>query len=737
MHKLPLSPLYSVEVDDAGYLSGTVFEGALGFVIKIATTDGTFRALKVPRLLADTDKDNAYISSILEHEIAIARKLVGSPGLTGVDHGGQSVLRESVIADRQQAVLVQFSKELKPRFCLVSTDPKTDKLIFVPPLEGLSWLTKTMFQQAIAASSGGANRDAASTVVLRRPADGAASMDAALFSFSQSQAGHDQANMLESTWYLGLPSPVYFWREGTFEYAVRKDIRKAWDWRKHCDFCGQTAIGLRSLYTLNVTHGDLRPANIMYGLYPELPGDYLLIDYASFGGLSGIFHAPESNESGITRLGADIQEARQSPFYPVERRVGRERENCDSVFIRRSKDQWAVHVGYRSDMFEKGTDKLNAVTEAQLKAVLEGAAFSESSSEWKTGDRIRIRDFVFQVDGWKNGSTGFSLCSNRAWLVHNNRILIPLPSNAFDHKDRILSISRTFPIWQWSMATDFFSLGVLLLYSLYFAGDPKAPDSAKSLTDADDEFEAMIAVMSTVQHARVILPNVAAVARLLEQIWKDPTFADAADFHPGVLAALRLVGTDDDVRWKEPLLDSADKEQIDIEDDECLLGRTWAVAMSVVQTTPGAERVLNAVGKNLAVFVSLIDLAMQLMHRKEDLKKGSEASPKGLNSWMCIDRTATADASKVSELISYISDTGDGLHQRFQHEKFICPDAKVLSYSSRNETLLRIQMRNMESKIADVVDDMEGSVFLAPKIKRLRDSLSAIRLLAAVDTDGS
>jgi serine/threonine protein kinase len=700
-HVIQLSN-FAIEVDNRGFLAGTVFEGALGFVVKIAVNVDQPRALKIPRLLADTDRDNDYVCSITENEVRTGAVLAnGSQALALLDNGAKSLLCGIAGDGLLDAVIVQFSKELKPRFCFVSADTVSQKLTFSPNLDELKpWLTFEVWKQAIAVARSG-EKQLTNTVVLRFRPGHAESTNPEIVSLRQQQAGRDTGGSPEESWFLGLPSPVYFWHEGTLEYAVRKGTRGSWGWRKHGLLCQQLARGLASLYRRGFVHGDLRPANVMYVSQPDQPNDYSLIDYASFSMLTGAMRnpSPSTDGSNKTLLGADINEARQSPFYPVERRVGRERENCDTVVIRRLDDKWNVHVGYRLDMFESETDQLTEDTQKQMKEAMTSSQLS-SSAEWKRGDRIRIRDFVFQLEGWQIGPAGFSLASKHAWLVNNNRILVPLPAESFDNKDRVLSVSRTFPIWQWSMATDFFSLGVTLLYSLYFGRSSERTATAKAI-NLDNEFEALIAVMSTVQYAGVILPNLAATAGLLETVWKDRKFGS---FTRDRIAALRLIDESSGVKW-----DLSGTKTATLEDNQCLLGRTWAVAMSVVQTTPGAHRILRAVDRNLAIFVCLVNLAMQLMHRRENLLEACDGQmPAGLMRWICDDRTVAPQPDKVDQLIDYITDIDAGLLQRFENAtNFECPEEKILDYSSRNETSLRIEVRKKDSRIESL--DQENS----------------------------
>src|SRR4051812_7124503 len=65
-----------INVDDRGYVTGDSFEGALGCVIQLQDYRNPThkRALKIPRLLADTVRENAYICTLTENEVTNVQK---------------------------------------------------------------------------------------------------------------------------------------------------------------------------------------------------------------------------------------------------------------------------------------------------------------------------------------------------------------------------------------------------------------------------------------------------------------------------------------------------------------------------------------------------------------------------------------------------------------------------------------------------------------------------------------
>ena len=77
-----LNPTYYVRVDENGYVTGPAPRGALGCVLQLVKT-GAARprfALKIPRLLADTVRENANIVLVTEDEVANALEVGAKPG---------------------------------------------------------------------------------------------------------------------------------------------------------------------------------------------------------------------------------------------------------------------------------------------------------------------------------------------------------------------------------------------------------------------------------------------------------------------------------------------------------------------------------------------------------------------------------------------------------------------------------------------------------------------------------
>ena len=717
-------------IDAKGFATGTVYEGALGFVLQTTTPAGR-HALKLPRLMADTDRENYYIAGVMDQEArnaALIRPIVGSEDTTAVP-GIPGVLATLVEADalkqifygpnsQELALIVSFAKDSPPRFCLVTYDPLNKALTFEPNGTSVGeWLTPELWLSARDLFRGGPQAAGRACVTLRRSG-------AEILANGRGVTGDD-------TWFLGVPSPVYEWKTGTLEQAVRSNRRPAWTWTDHLNFCARMAGGLETLYAANFVHGDLRPANIMYEGDPGNWQNYCLIDYSSFSAITQAVQLPPTNEPDATVVGVPVAEARQSPFYPIERRVGREREDGDTVVIRRRDGYWFVHVGFRSQIFEKG--KLSQGSEeafSELNTMLKTGTMAlpqSSPGQWLSGDRIRVRDFVFGVDAWHEGVSGNTYGGRGAWLVYNNRVLVPLDSA---DGDRVLSVSRTAPLWQWSMATDMYSLGVLLLYSWFYDPAGCLPESPREgiqdgaegprlrqdemspgwFARREDEFVAMIAAMSNPFYAREIIPEIAGIAALLRRLGFNQEFNRDTG---GRLVRLRVVEKDGQLDIKEaldePAVEETEAAEALLADQKTLLGRVYAAASLMTQSTPGLWRVLYSTGRNLAWFVCLVETAVGLMHRRDDV--GNPEADKGVAAaldlkWMAQNRAEKPDFRKMEEVRNHFRDLL-AVFPRFANG-FVCNPRSILGYRPANEVVLRRQNNDLGDRLTEIFRVVEN-----------------------------
>src|SRR6185295_1050295 len=80
-HRLWISAKWYIPVDDNGECTGLCLEGALGFVVQLLSGEGKelCRALKMPRLLGETHRENAYISDLMEKELQAVQEVIEKP----------------------------------------------------------------------------------------------------------------------------------------------------------------------------------------------------------------------------------------------------------------------------------------------------------------------------------------------------------------------------------------------------------------------------------------------------------------------------------------------------------------------------------------------------------------------------------------------------------------------------------------------------------------------------------
>src|SRR5689334_20527509 len=72
---------FYIPVDERGYVEGPCFEGMLGCVMQLRSgREDANLALKIPRLLADTIEENAYICRLTEDEMNAVRRINAGGG---------------------------------------------------------------------------------------------------------------------------------------------------------------------------------------------------------------------------------------------------------------------------------------------------------------------------------------------------------------------------------------------------------------------------------------------------------------------------------------------------------------------------------------------------------------------------------------------------------------------------------------------------------------------------------
>jgi hypothetical protein len=281
-------------------------------------------ALKIPRLMGETHRENAYISDLMNKELSSVRAIglteeISESGLLptkslleeGGPMRGRIVTANGLAPARKwngSIVLVCFEKGLNPRFCLVKESKDGSELERFPPGTTDFPITKGSLIESLEKCSRMGDRPWASTIFIdlgTMQEGGQLITQRATTYFNEQDAL--QVNPTGKTWHTSLPSVAYRWAPGTLQEAISLHKRGAsWDIRGHLILTEMLCKGLNSLHSKGKLHADLRPANIAYVGDPARPSSYCLSDYGSFAesgarGPDGQFHPALRAYSKISR----------------------------------------------------------------------------------------------------------------------------------------------------------------------------------------------------------------------------------------------------------------------------------------------------------------------------------------------------------------------------------------------------------------------------------------------------
>lgn len=517
-HRIWVNANYYLRVDHEGFITGTCYEGALGCVVPLLSTyDQNRLALKIPRMLADTVRENAFISQVVHSESLIVyranEEYKATAGLIPVQAYGRDVLRgvrelrnaPTLDARRQDGCILLFSfgKDRNPRICAVAYKDG-QRTVFPPGCEAdLSFLTQPLWERALAAACNIEDSAAASYYFEVWP-KAHTSMNTATISHAPLLSTMETTEWSQ-VWFGALPSILYNWANGTLQEMVSQGRLQEWSLDQHYELCCRVLRGVDTLHSKHFIHGDLRPANIMTCGVANAPEDFVVGDYGSFSEELSQFGSPQTGGSGHTTVGG-LGRHRTSVFYAPERRTGVERETADVALILSEledvdvKEEYFLYFGWRSRMLDPRT---NAPDETLLQTLREDwRRMIDAKREDRPasvgdrlarGDRLRVREFIFTVleaeefEDAEDGAEGQQAsgqaserrsfgkrtvfrCHRRFAQVLHERLTV------FNHQQKdladctVIGLPNYVELRQWSAATDLYGTGALILYTVFMSG---------------------------------------------------------------------------------------------------------------------------------------------------------------------------------------------------------------------------------------------------------------------------
>jgi serine/threonine protein kinase len=519
-----------IPVDAKGYATGFCPEGAFGHIVRLfrlkgETPEPANVALKIPRLRGDSNRENAYILQVLEHEetevieindvLTADTRLVRSVNEKPLLREARPELRRTQDSLEQEGhvVFVSYEKGLPPRFvCIKSLSGQTatsnkseiksdtsHRFSIIPPGAApsiMQWLTVPVWTEM--------------EIHSRRKEKGAkASLwTKPVFQSRDPLADDAQKGLLLSqsldlakapaSWYAAIPSILFQWSEGTLQKAVSSGILAKWDLPTLFSLFEGISSGLAFLHKLGKLHCDIRPANIMAIGDPDEAASYVLGDYGSFSkGIRNFESPPNVEATDNTQIGPMVGRQRRAPFYSSERRTAEESEDeGDIAVVIRPTDAVAsedyfIYIGWASEFKNlKPTDPQNKEVWNRLQTLPQTISQGDGNSPKRAddllceGDRVRIGDIVLEVvrsTRTKDGNLLFR-CKKRFARIIQERLSVIADEEELND-GQSFSISQLIEYRQWSAATDLYGMASVFLYCVFNRGESKLAEDSKVARD--------------------------------------------------------------------------------------------------------------------------------------------------------------------------------------------------------------------------------------------------------------
>lgn len=616
IYKLYIDEKWYIPVDDKGYCIGLCYEGALGVVVQLRNDKGGIYALKIPRLLADTLKENSYICELLNEEernvseIFTTQDEIGRDGLLRgallkdkiiqAPIQSSNSIYEEARAQNGQIIAVQYNKGKMPRFVGIKTEESGEVSIFPESIEKKELPIKTTEDFSKLKENAVDNGSPwKKTIVLYEPRENrkkVAYIDVIDFL--------KEEGPVEKLWYVGLPSIVYEWGNSTLSEVIINQKNTGWHLVEYLEVTKTLLSGLNSLHHRNVIHSDIRPANIMHIGNADNPLNYKLIDYGSFNrhdfGIDKDHKVDKTNHDRI--LGPTLSKERMSPFYAPERRADIEKENADTaVFLCEDKENVRILLGWRTDLLDGEHIKDVILDE------LRGFEFPSMKGNTNTydpallipGDKIQVREYIFQIEDVAINEHGnrILLCSKEYWKIFHGKIITSakeeIPNESW------MSIPRTKELRQWSFATDIYGIGSIFFYLLFWGGTEVEDQKL-----AEIEFAEMLNELDSVPFFKNMWVDLAPLCAQIEEFYEkdiDKKDIDSFVFNPEDYLALS----------KEVKKENIQKKSF--------LEYAKYITFLLTYSVKGTRKILKLLDYNYIYFIYAMHFGLCSIHRRVSL----------------------------------------------------------------------------------------------------------------------
>lgn len=749
-----------LRIDAEGYVEGNYCEGAFGCVIPLHHAGDDHEvskqrlALKIPRLLADSVRENEFIRQIVETEARLVAKanqdVSHVSGLVPTQEIDSDILRgvremrgcedEARRSQDGCVLLFSFHKNRPPRVVAVRYDEAGHLVVFPRRAEpDVAFLTREIWEEMRDPNNAPGQEAETLQRGFREPYyfELIARAQQVVGGLRRGPTSWTMSTERDPTvWYCGLPSIVYKWASGTLQEAVSLRAHREWRLMEHYDLHIRILRGVRTLHSKGLIHGDLRPANIMTMGDREAPEEYAVGDYGSFS-VERARSGPAPAATGHTMTGAGVSRHRTSMFYAPERRIGRECETGDvAVVLDYDPDSayYLIALGWKSQIMREDGGGLRPELHANLApdweellhSVEEPTRVGREPEQLRDGDRLRLREYVFEVRGSKSTARMLLLlCDRRYAQILHERVAVYSHAQQRLPNDLMITLPMYTEIHQWSAATDIYGVGTLALYTLFMSAIQRPiADEEEADKTRTARFESMIAEL--IQRLGS-MTDIAEIWYELDLFWAQAESWSALTPHPEAqvvpgsnmtMAEFANKTTNNLLRIKNMrlILECFSEEMVLPRD-----GQAHAPA-------PGSEP-----GYNQAHFLFFIHFVISCIHRRRALEAVDDGRRiMDYSRILCVDRCERPQRTFGPSAAEAALERLTMLQQRLNspiYRGFVVGESKLdLNYMAETEFKLQRQRNELQAQLGEKKESLVRVSQQLTDLRKLIDELSLQRI---------